>query len=149
LNFKFALTSGNYIHGNEPSHHIPYLYCYAGEPWKTQECIHDIMNKMYKNAADGLCGNYDCGQMSAWYIFSALGFYPVTPENNEYEMGSPFIKEATINLENGNKFKVIAENYSEKNIYIEEIQLNNEKIPVFEVTGLYNINICRVPVSEV
>jgi predicted alpha-1,2-mannosidase len=119
---------GNYIHGNEPSHHIPYLYCYAGEPWKTQERIHEIMKEMYKNTTDGLCGNDDCGQMSAWYIFSALGFYPVTPGSNEYIIGSPFIKEATINLENGNKFKIIAQNYSGKNIYIENISLNNEKI---------------------
>jgi putative alpha-1,2-mannosidase len=83
---------------------------------------------MYKNTTDGLCGNDDCGQMSAWYIFSALGFYPVTPGSNEYIIGSPFIKEATINLENGNKFKIIAQNYSGKNIYIENISLNNEKI---------------------
>ncbi len=125
---------GNYIHGNEPSHHVPYLYCYAGEPWKTQERVHEIMKKMYRNAADGLCGNDDCGQMSAWYIFSAMGFYPVTPGSNQYIIGSPFVKEAAINLENGKTFRIKAENYSDKNIYIEEIQLNNKKIDRYFIT---------------
>jgi predicted alpha-1,2-mannosidase len=131
---------GNYIHGNEPSHHVPYLYCYAGKPWKTQERVHEIMNKMYKNATDGLCGNDDCGQMSAWYIFSALGFYPVTPGSNEYIIGSPFVKEAIINLENGNKFRIVTENYSEKNIYIEDILLNNEEINRYYITHEEIIN---------
>ncbi|HSP87658.1 MAG TPA: GH92 family glycosyl hydrolase, partial [Ignavibacteriaceae bacterium] len=131
---------GNYIHGNEPSHHVPYLYCYAGKPWKTQEKVHEIMNKMYRNATDGLCGNDDCGQMSAWYIFSALGFYPVTPGSNEYVIGSPFVKEVIINLENGNSFKIIAENYSDKNIYVEDIFLNNEKINRYFITHKEIIN---------
>ncbi|MBP9120229.1 MAG: GH92 family glycosyl hydrolase [Ignavibacterium sp.] len=119
---------GNYVHGNEPSHQVPYMYCYAGEPWKTQEKIHQIVNSMYKNKPDGLSGNDDCGQMSAWYIFSVLGFYPVAPGSNEYVIGSPCIKSAEINLENGNQFKIETENYSEKNIYIKEVYLNDEII---------------------
>ena len=119
---------GNYVHGNEPSHHVPYMYVYAGHPWKTQERVHQIMNRMYKPNSHGLCGNDDCGQMSAWYIFSALGFYPVTPGSNEYVIGSPSVNKATINLENGNTFKIISENLSKDNIYINEIKLNGKKI---------------------
>jgi predicted alpha-1,2-mannosidase len=125
---------GNYIHGNEPSHHVPYMYCYAGEAWKTQERVHQIMNEMYKNATDGLCGNDDCGQMSAWYIFSAMGFYPVTPGSNEYVIGSPFVKEANINLENGKSFNIVTENFSDENIYIKEFFLNDEKISRYYIT---------------
>jgi predicted alpha-1,2-mannosidase len=119
---------GNYVHGNEPSHQVPYMYCYAGAPWKTQEKIHQIVNSMYKNKPDGLSGNDDCGQMSAWYIFSVLGFYPVAPGSNEYVIGSPCLKNAIINLENGKQFKIETENYSEQNIYIKEVYLNNKKL---------------------
>lgn len=119
---------GNYVHGNEPSHQVPYMYCYAGAPWKTQERIHQIVNLMYKNKPDGLSGNDDCGQMSTWYIFSVLGFYPVVPGSNEYVIGSPCIENATINLERGKQFKIETENYSEQNIYIKEIYLNNKKL---------------------
>lgn len=118
---------GNYVHGNEPSHHVPYLYTYAKKPWKTQERIHQIVNTLYRNTNDGLCGNDDCGQMSAWYIFSVMGFYPVAPGSNEYIFGSPCINEAVINLENGNQFSISAENLSEKNIYIEKIYLNGKE----------------------
>lgn len=117
---------GNYVHGNEPSHQVAYMYCYLGEPWKTQEKIHQIVNSMYKNKPDGLSGNDDCGQMSAWYIFSVLGFYPVAPGTNEYVIGSPCIKSATINLENGKQFKIITDNFSDQNIYISKIYLNNK-----------------------
>ena len=117
---------GNYVHGNEPSHQVPYMYCYAGEPWKTQERIHQIVNSMYKNKPDGLSGNDDCGQMSAWYIFSVLGFYPVAPGSNEYVIGSPCVKSASVNLENGKQFNIEVDNYSEKNIYIKEVYLNNK-----------------------
>lgn len=117
---------GNYVHGNEPSHQVPYMYCFAGAPWKTQEKIHQIVNTMYKNKPDGLSGNDDCGQMSAWYIFSVLGFYPVAPCSNQYVIGSPCIKNAVINIENGNRFEIEVENYSEKNIYINKVYLNNE-----------------------
>ncbi|MEW6194954.1 MAG: GH92 family glycosyl hydrolase [Bacteroidota bacterium] len=119
---------GNYVHGNEPSHHVPYMYNFTGQPWKTQERIHQIVNTMYKPEPHGLCGNDDCGQMSAWYIFSVLGFYPVAPASNEYVIGSPCVKSAEINLENGKTFKIAAENFSGKNIYIKEIFLNGKKI---------------------
>lgn len=117
---------GNYVHGNEPGHHIPYLYNYAGAPWKTQETVNKILKKFYRNSVDGLCGNDDCGQMSAWYIFSSLGFYPVTPGTNEYVIGAPLYKEAKINLENGKTFIVKAKDVNENNIYIKEIFLNGE-----------------------
>lgn len=119
---------GNYVHGNEPSHHVPYLYCYAGKPWKTQERIHQIVSTMYKPEPHGLCGNDDCGQMSAWYIFSAMGFYPVAPGSNEYVIGSPSVDQAVINLENGNKFTIHTEGLSKNNIYINKVTLNGEEI---------------------
>ncbi|NJD22173.1 MAG: glycoside hydrolase family 92 protein [Melioribacter sp.] len=119
---------GNYVHGNEPSHHVPYMYNFAGAPWKTQERIHQIVNTMYKPEPHGLCGNDDCGQMSAWYIFSVMGFYPVAPGSNEYVIGSPCVDKAVINLENGKKFKMTAENLSEKDIYIKEVWLNGKSI---------------------
>ena len=131
---------GNYVHGNEPSHHVAYMYVYAGEPWKTQERVHQIMSTMYKPNPHGLCGNDDCGQMSAWYIFSALGFYPVTPGSNEYVIGSPGINEAIINLENGKTFRIISENLSGQNIYIKEIFLNGEKINRSYITHQEIIN---------
>jgi len=117
---------GNYVHGNEPSHHVAYMYCYAGQPWKTQERIHQIVNTMYKPHPDGLCGNDDCGQMSAWYIFSCLGFYPVCPGSNEYVIGSPCLREAVIHLENGKLFAIKAKNLDEKNIYIQSVLLNGK-----------------------
>ncbi|MEO7313817.1 MAG: glycoside hydrolase domain-containing protein [Ginsengibacter sp.] len=89
------------MHGNEPAHHVAYLYNYAGKPWKTQVLIRLILDHQYKPTPDGLGGNDDCGQMSAWYIFSALGFYPVAPGSAEYEIGSPIVNSAVINLENG------------------------------------------------
>lgn len=117
---------GNYVHGNEPSHHVPYMYNWALQPWKTQERIHLIMNTMYRNAADGLCGNDDCGQMSAWYIFSAMGFYPVCPGTNQYVIGSPCVSEAKITLESGKEFTMKAENYGKQNIYIQSAELNGK-----------------------
>lgn len=119
---------GNYVHGNEPSHHIPYLYTYAGAPWKTQERVYAIMKTMYKNGPDGLCGNDDCGQMSAWYVFSALGFYPVCPGSGEYVFGAPYVKSALVNFENGKTLNVVAENLSDANIYVKEIYFNGKKI---------------------
>jgi predicted alpha-1,2-mannosidase len=115
---------GNYVHGNEPSHHVPYSYVFAGAPYKTQERIHQIVNTLYRNTTDGLCGNDDCGQMSAWYIFSSLGFYPVCPGSNEYVIGSPSVEKATLNFENGKQFVITAQNLSDKNIYIQQIKLN-------------------------
>ncbi len=119
---------GNYVHGNEPSHHVPYLYNFAGAPWKTQYRVREIMAKMYSNGPDGLCGNDDCGQMSAWYVFSALGFYPVCPGSDRYEIGSPSVNSANILLENGKIFKIITHNQSMKNVYVQKIILNGKKL---------------------
>ena len=119
---------GQYVQGNEPSHHIAYLYNYAGKPSKTQERIRYIMNKMYTPNPDGLCGNDDCGQMSAWYVFSSMGFYPVTPGQNTYAIGSPLFDKVTINLENGKKFVINAKDNLFKNKYIKAASLNGSKL---------------------
>lgn len=115
---------GQYAHGNEPSHNFAYLYNYAGEPWKTQEHVREIMQKMYTSNPDGLSGNDDCGQMSAWYVFSAMGFYPVTPGQNTYAIGSPIFDKITINLENGKKFVISTKKNSEQNKFIQIASLN-------------------------
>ena len=115
---------GQYAHGNEPSHHIAYLYNYAGEPWKTQFRVRQIMDEFYKPAPDGLIGNEDCGQMSAWFVFSAAGFYPVTPGSTTYAIGSPLFPEVRFKLENGKTFFVKARGVSDKNIYIQSATLN-------------------------
>lgn len=120
---------GNYVHGNEPSHHVAYLYNWTDTPWKSQDKIRNIIDTKYKTGADGLSGNDDFGQMSAWYIFSSLGFYPVAPGSTEYALGSPSISKATIHLDNGNDFKVTAENQSESNIYVEKVELNGKQLP--------------------
>lgn len=117
---------GQYAHGNEPSHHVAYLYNYAGEPWKTQARVRQIMDQFYKPTPDGLIGNEDCGQMSAWYIFSAAGFYPVTPGSTTYAIGSPLFPEVRFNLENGKSFVVKAEGVSDKNFYIQSATLNGK-----------------------
>ncbi len=115
---------GNYVHGNEPSHHVAYLYNWTDTPWKSQDKIRMILDLKYKTGADGLSGNDDFGQMSAWYIFSALGFYPVAPGSVDYALGSPSITNAIVNLNNGNTFEVIAKNQSDKNVYVEKVALN-------------------------
>jgi predicted alpha-1,2-mannosidase len=115
---------GNYVHGNEPAHHVAYLYNWTDQPWKTQQRIRMILNHQYKPQPDGLGGNDDCGQMSAWYIFSSLGFYPVAPGSDQYAIGSPSIKNATLKLENGNTFTIECKNQSEKNVYVQKIFLN-------------------------
>jgi predicted alpha-1,2-mannosidase len=117
---------GNYVHGNEPAHHAAYLYNYTNTPWKTQERVRMILKKMYLPTADGLGGNDDCGQMSAWYIFSTLGFYPMAPGSMNYELGSPAIVNATINLENGKTFKVTTKNQSNKNVYVDKVLINGK-----------------------
>ena len=115
---------GQYAHGNEPSHHMAYLYDYAGEPWKTQELVHRICRDFYNNRRDGLIGNEDCGQMSAWYVFSALGFYPVTPASNQYAIGTPLFPKAVIHMEDGSTFTIIANDLSAENFYIQSATLN-------------------------
>lgn len=119
---------GNYVHGNEPGHHIPYLYNWTDTPWKTQERVRMIMNTMYSNTSDGLCGNDDAGQMSAWYIFSALGFYPVCPGSEKYATGSPLVKQATLKLENGNLLTIKAVNQSETNVYVQKITIDGKEL---------------------
>ncbi|MDT0651058.1 GH92 family glycosyl hydrolase [Autumnicola edwardsiae] len=119
---------GNYVHGNEPSHHIIYLYNWTNTPWKAQDKIRMVLKDQYQSGADGLGGNDDFGQMSAWYIFSSLGFYPVAPGSEEYALGSPAVNEATINLENGKKFRVIAQNQSDENVFVEKVELNGKKL---------------------
>jgi len=109
---------GQYAHGNEPSHHMAYLYAYAGAPQKTQKVLHQIKTEFYKNDPDGLIGNEDCGQMSAWYVFSSLGFYPVCPGNPKYVIGAPSFEKAIIHLENGKDFTINAVNVDEKNFYL-------------------------------
>ncbi|RMB62973.1 glycoside hydrolase family 92 protein [Dokdonia sinensis] len=120
---------GQYAHGNEPSHHMAYLYNFINKPWKTQERVHEIMTTMYHDAPDGISGNEDCGQMSAWYVFSSLGFYPVTPGTSEYVIGKPLFDKATINLENGNQFTITAENLNEENRYIASAKMNGSAHP--------------------
>lgn len=115
---------GQYAHGNEPSHHITYLYNYAGEPWKTQKIVRKIMDEFYHPAPDGLIGNEDCGQMSAWYILSASGFYPVAPGSGNYDFGTPLFKEVKYHLENGKVFTVKAPNVSKTNIYVKSVKIN-------------------------
>jgi len=119
---------GNYVHGNEPSHHVPYLYNHLGQPWKTQARVRQIMDEMYRPAPDGLCGNDDVGQMSAWYIFSALGFYPVAPGSNQYVLGSPAVKRAEIDLGGGRRFVVIAENQGPDHVYVSRVSLNGKPL---------------------
>jgi predicted alpha-1,2-mannosidase len=117
---------GQYAHGNEPSHHMAYLYNFVNKPFKTQEKVRQILTELYQNLPDGISGNEDCGQMSAWYIFSSLGFYPVTPGSNQYIIGSPLFAKATINLENGKSFLIQAKNSSSENKYIKSVQLNGK-----------------------
>ncbi|MDN5286114.1 MAG: glycoside hydrolase family 92 protein [Mucilaginibacter sp.] len=119
---------GNYVHGNEPSHHVAYLYNWTDKPWKTQERIRMILPRMYKPTPDGLGGNDDTGQMSAWYIFSSLGFYPVAPGSDQYSTGSPAVNGAVINLDNGKTFTINVKNQSPKNVYVQKMVLNGKTL---------------------
>lgn len=124
---------GQYAHGNEPSHHIAYLYNYVGKPWKTQELVRRIQNEMYKSTPDGIVGNEDCGQMSAWFIQSALGFYTVCPGSNQYILNTPLFAEANLKLANGKTLQIKANN-PEKNQYIDEVILNGTPVAVNYIT---------------
>jgi len=115
---------GEYWHGNEPSHHIIYLYCYVGQPWRTAQRLHQAVTTQYGSKPDSLCGNDDCGQMSAWYIFTCLGFYPVCPASDYYVIGAPQIKKAVMHLSNGKNFEMTAENLSDENIYVQSVRVN-------------------------
>jgi predicted alpha-1,2-mannosidase len=119
---------GWYAHGNEPSHHVAYLYAYAGQPWRTQARLKQIMDTQYKPTPDGLAGNDDLGQMSAWYVFTALGFYPVTPGSNEYIIGRPFVPRATLNLPNGKHFTIVADGLDDAHAYVGSASLNGHPL---------------------
>ena len=118
------MNMGNYAHGNQPIQHMIYMYNYAGEPWKAQYWVRDVMNKMYTPTPDGYCGDEDNGQTSAWYVFSALGFYPVAPGTTQYVLGAPLFKKATLHFENGKNLVINAPENSDKNIYIESMSFN-------------------------
>jgi len=117
---------GQYAHGNEPSHHIAYMFNHAGQPWRTQYWVRHILDTQYNTTANGLSGNEDCGQMSAWYVFSSMGLYPMNPASGEYEIGSPIFEKSTLNLPNGKTFVIEAENVSSKNFYIQSATLNGK-----------------------
>ena len=131
---------GQYAHGNEPSHHMAYLYNYVGKPYKTQKIVRKILNEQYTHLPDGLSGNEDCGQMSAWYVLSALGFYSVTPGLDYYTIGTPLFEKATLNLENGNTFNILANNVSDDKIYIQSATLNGE---IFEHSFIKHSDIIK------
>ena len=117
---------GQYAHGNEPSHHVIYLYNAVDQPWKTQKYAAEVMNELYLNTPAGLCGNEDCGQMSAWYVMSAMGFYPVNPANLTYEIGTPLFSKSVMHLANDKSFTVLAPNVTKENIYIQSVMLNGK-----------------------
>ncbi len=117
---------GEYWHGNEPSHHIIYLYCYAGQPWKAQQLLHTVVKTQYGNQPQSLTGNDDCGQMSAWYMFTCMGFYPVAPASDYYVIGAPQMKKIAMRLSNGKTFTMTAENLSESNLYVQSVKLNGK-----------------------
>ncbi len=119
---------GQYAHGNEPSHHTIYLFSYSGMPWKTQEYARQVLTTLYSDKPEGLCGNEDCGQMSAWYVFSAMGFYPFNPANGVYVLGSPVVDAAEISLSNGKSFEIKVKNNSKTNKYIQSVSLNGEPL---------------------
>ncbi|MDE6402416.1 MAG: glycoside hydrolase family 92 protein, partial [Muribaculaceae bacterium] len=118
------MNMGNYAHGNQPIQHMIYMYDWAGEPWKTQYWVRQTMDRMYTPNPDGYCGDEDNGQTSAWYVFSALGFYPVCPGSQQYALGAPLFKSARINLENGNTVTINAPANSDENVYVGKLTVN-------------------------
>jgi predicted alpha-1,2-mannosidase len=126
---------GNYVHGNEPSHHVAYLYNWTSKPWKTQERVRMILPLMYKPTPDGLGGNDDTGQMSAWYIFSSLGFYPVAPGSDQFSLGSPAVNGAVISLENGKKFNITVKDQGPKNVYVKSVTLNGKTLKGYSLSN--------------
>lgn len=146
---------GQYAHGNEPSHHVAYLYQFAGKPWKTEALIREIFDCFYRPLPDGLCGNDDCGQMSAWYLFSAMGIYPVDPVSCKYVLGAPQIEEITLSLPEGRKFTVRANGLSEENKYVESVLLNGHLVEGYTIPhdcivegGLLEFNMTNEPKSN-
>ncbi|NKI25727.1 glycoside hydrolase family 92 protein [Arenibacter sp. 6A1] len=149
------MNMGNYAHGNQPIQHMIYLYNYAKKPWKTQERIREVLTKLYTPNPDGYCGDEDNGQTSAWYVFSALGFYPVAPATNQYVIGSPLFDEVTLHLQNGKKFTVSANGNSQSNMYIQNASLNGEALNNTWITtetvqkgGSLNFNMGDTPNKE-
>jgi predicted alpha-1,2-mannosidase len=121
------VNMGNYAHGNQPIQHMLYLYNYAGQPWKTQTRVRDVLDKLYSATPDGYSGDEDNGQTSAWYVFSALGFYPVTPGTSQYVIGSPLFNKVTMTLEDGKQFTINASNNLDDNHFIQSSQLNGQE----------------------
>ena len=143
---------GNYAHGNQPVQHMIYLYNFANAPYKAQARVREVLTKLYSATPDGYCGDEDNGQTSAWYVFSSLGFYPVTPGVDEYVIGSPLFKKATIHLENGNTFKINSDENSESNFYIQSANLNGKsynnsflKFNDIQKGGELNFNLGNTP----
>ena len=120
--------TGQYAHGNEPSHHIIHLYNYVNRPWRTQELVDSVLHSQYRNAPDGLSGNEDCGQMSAWYILNAMGFYQVCPGEPVYSIGRPLFEEVTIHLPGQKDFVIRTKNNSKENKYVQSILLNGKPL---------------------
>jgi predicted alpha-1,2-mannosidase len=146
------MNMGQYAHGNQPIQHMIYLYNYAGQPWKTQQHVRNVMAQLYKPTPDGYCGDEDNGQTSAWYIFSSMGFYPVCPGTTEYVLGTPLFKKMTITLENGKTLQVNAPNNSATNKYVQQLKLNGKLhtknyVDHFELMkgGLLDFNMSPVP----
>jgi len=125
---------GQYAHGNEPSHHIAYLFAYADEVWRTQEIVREIFDTQYKNFPGGLCGNDDCGQMSAWFVFSAMGFYPLNPCGGDYVLGAPQMEKIVLNLQNGKTFTMLAKGLSEANKYVQSVTLNGNPVTGIKIS---------------
>ena len=147
-----VMNMGQYAHGNQPIQHMPYLYNFAGEPWKSQFHVRNIMNKLYTPQPDGLCGDEDNGQTSAWYVFSALGMYPVAPATEHYVLGSPLFKKAIIQLENGKTFTISAPQNNDTNVYVESATLNNTPYTKNYLNfkdvmkgGIFNLNMSKSP----
>ncbi|WP_320980839.1 GH92 family glycosyl hydrolase [Bacteroides sp.] len=134
LNDNASGFVGQYAHGNEPSHHVAYLYNYAGQPWKTQKYVSHIMNNLYNNTSSGYAGNDDCGEMSAWYVFSAMGFYPVNPADGRYIIGTPVFDECTLKLSGNKGFRIQTIRKSPEDIYIQSVTLNGKKYKDFFIT---------------
>lgn len=146
---------GNYVHGNEPSHHIPYLYAWTSQPWKTQYWVREIMNRMYQNRIDGLCGNDDCGQMSAWYIFSAMGFYPVCPGSDQYVLGAPYFPYLKVKVGENAYLEIKADQVSNKKRYVKSVKLNGKPYAKAYITyndikegGILSFEMASVPTKR-
>jgi len=141
---------GGYVHGNEPSHHVPYLYAWTSQPWKAQYWLREIMNRMYVNNIDGLHGNDDCGQMSAWYIFTSMGFYPVCPGTDQYVIGAPYVPYCHLKLVNGKTFEIKAEGVCDAKRYVKNVKLNGKTLTRRYIThkDIINGGILEFEMSE-